>query len=185
MTVDLGQWDTFKADLEKLIETEQAAVIRIAAETAGVKLDEIVRNELPPEPRKKSVAQHWTPRQVRWWWATMAKKAQGQSRALPGWKAAYRTVDNKKTLVISGAHKRTGTLVKSLTYQVDQQGRNTTLRYGTNNQAARYTIDKENQSRYHKGNWKTLQDLVEKNMDAVQGAFADRLTKEAKERLNA
>lgn len=183
VTLDLSQWDALVSDLKQFVEEEQAVVLKRAATAAGVKLDSIARNQLPPAVRKRAVARFWTDKQKRWWWATLRAKAEGKSRALPGWKAAYKIVDGVKTLSISGAYKRAGTTVKSLSYRVEGRGLTTELSYGTNLKYARYTLDKDKQSKYHRGNWTPPQTIAEKNIGAIQEAFADKFFEEVNKAL--
>lgn len=178
-TLQLAEWDALMKDIRRLVEEEQKIILRRAVTEVGVQVDEIARNDMPPEVRQRGVAKYWTPRQRRWWWATMHKKASGESRALPGWKAVYRVVNGVKRLEISGAYRRTGTLVKSLTYQVDQPSASQTLlRYGTNRTYAPYVIDEKRQSRYHEGNWPTLQGIVRDHLPKLQKTFADKVFEE-------
>lgn len=177
--INLAEWDNFKDDLKRFVEEEQKLILKRAVTAVGVQIDQIARDALPPEPRRKAVAKYWTPRQRRWWWATMRKKASGESRALPGWKAAYRIVNGVKTLDISGAYRRTGTGVKSLSYQIDQPTTHTTtLRYGTNRDYMRYVIDEEKQSKYHENNWPTLQGIIREHLPKLQKTFEDTLYEE-------
>lgn len=173
-SIDLVSWDDLKDDLKRFIEDEQKLILKRAVTAIGIRIDQIARDQLPPKPRRKAVAKYWTVRQRRWWWATMHKKASGESRALPGWKAVYRIVDGVKTLDISGAYRRTGTGVKSLSYQIDQPTAHTAiLRYGTNRDYMRYVIDEEKQSKYHENNWPTLQGLIRDHLSQLQKKFED------------
>lgn len=181
-TADLTAARAALDDLKRLVDTDRAEVLRVGGEAAGVAFDRIVRNTLPPSPRKQPQAQRWTKKQTRWWWATMHKKAVGQSRALPGWRAAYKTINGVKTLVIDGAYKRTGKGVQSLTYDVVARPREVTVFYGTNRAYMRYVIDLDNQAEYHEGNWDTLQGLAETHIDAVSAAFGDAVVDEMKRR---
>lgn len=170
--IDLGNWADWQSSLEKFIKADQAAILRQAAKDAGAKFDQIVRSELPPPRRPLKAAQRWTAKQRRWWWATMHTKAQGQSEDLPGWKAFYKKVGNRNVLVLKGFYRRTGTLVKSLTYRVKVSGDMTVdVAYGTNRDYARFVIDDDKQSWYHKGNWKTLQQIALSEQAQVRKTF--------------
>ncbi len=181
--LQLGEWKDFKNDLIKLIEQDCVEVLTDAAEVAGTVLDGIVRRELPPKPRKIKASKWWTDRQKAWWWATMNAKARGQSNDLPGWKASFRVVDGVKILEISGSYRRTGQLVQRMTFDVQASASGVTLRYGTNVRYAKYVIDRENQARYHRGNWQTLQSLAEDNLERISDAFETRLMKNIRKRL--
>jgi hypothetical protein len=172
-TINLSDFTQWTQDFKRLVVSDQDRVIRYGAERAAVTFDGIVRDMLPPAVRRLSVAQYWTPKQRRWWWATMHAKALHKSKALPGWKAVYKVVDGHKTLVISGAYKRTGTLIKSLAYEIEQSHDETRVVYGTKKAYARYVLDKDDQSKYHAGNWPVLQTLAQQHAEVVRGAFAD------------
>jgi len=182
-TIDLGDWKAHKRQLERFARHEQQAIIREAAELAGAAFDGIVRSALPPPVRRKRQAPYWTAKQRRWWWGMMHRKARGKSKALPGWKAVYKKVDGRKTLVISGSYRRSGTLVKSLTYEVRQQGDVTDIAYGTNRGYARYVIDQKKQAEYHKGNWKTLQQFAVESTATVRRAFETGINRAVQRRL--
>ncbi len=172
VAIDLGGWQAHQRRLEMFAQRGQQAILREAAELAGAAFDEVVRSSLPPPRRPLPQAKHWTDKQRRWWWGTMHAKARGESKALPGWKAAYRKQEGREVLVISGFYRRTGTLVKSLTYEVRQSGPNTDVVYGTNRAYAQYVIDRDRQAQYHQGNWKTLQQFAVEATPRVRQAFA-------------
>jgi len=171
-TVDLSECVAFDRDLRQLVQRDQQRVLHRAAEQVGVQMDDIARGEYPPEVRKRSVAQYWTKKQTRWWWATMHAKAQGKSKALPGWKAVYRKVEGRKTLVLSGGYKRTGTLPRSLTYVVEDLPNGVQVVYGTNVKYAKWVIGPDDdQAMYHKGNWTQLPALAQAHTGALQRVF--------------
>jgi hypothetical protein len=172
-SLDLADWNDFKRDLEKLARKDQQRIARKAGEQVGVTFDDAVKKKLPPPVRKLKVAQYWTDKQRGWWWATMRAKADGRSNALPGWKARWRTVRGKKTLVISGGYKRTGLLVRSLTFDIVQARDATTVSYGTNVQHAKWVIDLNNQSKYHQGQWLALQTEARRQLPLLRDVFAD------------
>lgn len=157
VTIDRSEADDFGKRFARLQGREQLAIMHMAADKVGVAFDQTVRGDLPPPVRRRPAARYWTIKQQRWWWATMHKKAQGKSQALPGWKAAYKKVEGRKKLVLSGAYKRTGTMIRTLAHRVEQTATATTVVYGTNRPYARYVIDREDQAKYHEGNWPTLQ----------------------------
>lgn len=172
VAIDLGSWEEHRRRLEQFARRDQQAILREAGELAGAAFDEAVRSELPPPRRPLPQAPHWTARQRRWWWATMHAKAQGRSKALPGWRAVYQQREGRRVLVISGFYRRTGTLVKSLTYTVRQRGLDTDVVYGTNRAYAQYVIDMDRQANYHRGNWATLQQIAVDAAPRVRRAFA-------------
>lgn len=150
---------------------ERRDILKDAATQAAIVFDMRVRNTLPPPTRKRSQSQNWTAKQRKWWWATMNAKAKGESQALPGWTARY--VDGE--LRISGAYRRTGKGIQSLTYKVNVTSHDATIRYGTNRAYMRYVIDKANQADYHKGNWPTLQTLRNRYEREIVTAFGERV----------
>ena len=170
-TFNIGEWNAYKRDMERL-DNNLPDVFQKAGHMAGAKFDGIVRTELPPPVRRQKQAPYWTTKQRAWWWATMRDKALGKSKALPGWKAVYRQVNGRKTLIISGHYKRTGKLVQSLTYDVVTHADETLIRYGTNRLYAKYVIDQEDQATYHKGNWRTLNAMAADHQDEVTLTFA-------------
>mgnify|MGYP003438757638 CR=1 FL=1 len=177
-TVDLSDFKAFDADLRRLVTADQTRALRAGATQVGVQFDEIARGEYPPEVRKRAAAPYWTRKQTRWWWATMRAKALGKSKALPGWKAAYRKVNGRKTLVLSGGYKRTGTLVRSLSYDVQTITGGVQMVYGTNRQYAKWVLDLADQATYHKGNWTPLQSLAAQHAGALQRVFEQAVINE-------
>lgn len=184
-SINLTQFHDLMNDLKKFVVQDRQDIIAGGAEQAAVKFDSIVKSQLPPPPRKKSQSQYWKPKQRAWWWWTMSQKALGKSRALPGWRAAYKTVNGVKTLVISGAYKRTGKGVQSLTYDVEKVYEGAVVNYGTNRKYMRYVIDRELQSDYHKGVWTDLQTLAEDSTDQVTRVFLDTVMVDIGKRLGA
>jgi hypothetical protein len=175
ITINLADQKALSADLKRYAQHDQQKFMRKAAEQAGVTLDDFVKDRLPPPVRRLKVASHWTKKQRGWWWATMAAKADGRSNALPGWRARWRKVRGVKTLVISGGYKRTGLMVRALDFDVEQTAAVTTVRYGTNIKHAKWVIDLDNQSKYHAGNWPTLQVLAQQAAPLVRQTFADEM----------
>lgn len=168
---DTRPWTEVKALMTRLVTTDAQAIMQAGAEAAGATFDGLVRSDLPPPVRRRGVAAYWTAKQRAWWWGTMRAKALGRSHALPGWKAAYRRIEGRKTLVISGAYRRSNTLVRTLSYTVKATDREATVTYGTNTLYARWVLDRVDQSLYHKGNWKTLQDMAADHEQTVRAAF--------------
>ena len=169
--IDTRQWEQVRRLMTQVMTTDAKAIMDKGGQAAGATFDQAVRSELPPPVRRQAAAPYWTDKQRRWWWGTMHAKARGQSKALPGWKAVYRRVEGRKTLVISGAYRRTNTLVRSLTYAVTSTASAVSVTYGTNRLYAKYVLDRTDQAQYHKGNWKTLQQFAEDQQDAVRVAF--------------
>lgn len=159
ITFDLAQFDRFQRGFQRLVQDDQRGVLEYAGRRAGAAFDEVVRNELPPPVRTRPQAQYWSARQRAWWWATMHKKARGQSHALPGWKARYARKGGRKVLVLSGSYRRTGTMIRTLAYRVQASRDEVQVFYGTNRPYAKWVIDRRTQAAYHKGNWRTLQVL--------------------------
>jgi hypothetical protein len=90
-------------------------------------------------------------------------------------------------LQISGAYKRTGTGVKSLTYRVTSgnNGKRPFARaeYGTNKGYMRYVMDADDQALYHKNNWPVLQTLLSASTDKLVKTFANTVNREIDRRL--
>lgn len=172
-TINLSEFTQWAQDFKRLVVSDQNRVVRYGAERAAVTFQQIVRDTLPPPIRRLAVAQYWTPKQRRWWWATMRAKALHKSKALPGWKAVYKVINGHKTLVISGAYKRTGTLAKSLAYEIEQTPNETQVIYGTKKAYAKYVIGKDDQSKYHAGNWPILETLAQQHANVIRGAFSN------------
>lgn len=154
--------------------------ITAGAERAGAKLDELVRTTLPPPRPSSGPSPLVTDKQRRWWWATMHAKARGKSRALPGWKAVYKRVDGRKTLVISGGYRRTGKLVQSFTWQTVAMKGGAEVRYGTNRAYAPYVVGdpddpdkRRRQARIHQGNWQPLILIAQQGEGQIAQAFID------------
>ena len=181
-TIDLRALSKHNRALAKTVG-DLPVVMRFAGQRAGAAFDHDVRTALPPPVRRQPAAPYWTAKQRRWWWGTMHAKAQGRSQELPGWKAAYKKVNGRKALVISGAYKRTGTLVKSLAYEVRQTPTMTEIIYGTNRAYAKYVIDATDQATYHKGNWRTLQALARDSKAHVVQVFDETINAEIERRI--
>jgi len=183
VTVNLADFKQSSRDLQQFMQSGVSQVIKRAAEDVGVTFDDAVKKKLPPAPRPRKVSKYWTEKQRAWWWATMRAKANGQSNELPGWSAKWRKVAGKRVLVISGHYKRTGVLVRSLTYTVTQSGDMTTVRYGTNVQYAKWVIDLDNQSKYHQGQWLTLQTELQRQTPLLRDVFANSVFEQTREAL--
>lgn len=178
-TIILTNYKLYKAKIDAMSYGHgfMPAAFRDAGRAAGAKMEELVSQTLPPPVRKLPVAKYWTEKQKRWWWATMHEVAQGR-RQMHGWKASYRRIDGRKVLVIQGGYRRTGRLVRSLNSQiVDSSEKGVTVAYGTQTIYSRWVLDEEKQSKYHVGNWTTLQELAKKFSPKVRKAFKDSLDK--------
>jgi hypothetical protein len=183
VTINWRDWDNLTRDLERLGRTGVDAVLRKGAEAAAVELDGFVKDTLPPPVRKQRASHRWTPKQRRWWWATMRDKALGKSQALPGWTAVFKRVGGRQVLVISGGYKRTGTMVRSLDFRVRQTRGAVNVDYGPNVQYAPVVIGEGAQAEYHKGNWPTLQALTRQREPVIIRVFADRALRELNNQL--
>jgi hypothetical protein len=174
-----------KRKIDRLATDEKLSIMEDAARDAMVVLDREARNTYPPSPRPRPQAQNWTAKQRAWWWATMHAKASGRAPyALPGWKAEYRTINNRKILQISGSYKRTGRLVQSLRWRVLRRNNRIVGEYGTNTQYAPLVIgNNREQALYHRGNWKQLVDVVEDSVDMIEQAYKEAIEKELERRL--
>jgi len=184
-THDTRDWQQVRRLMTQIVRTDAKAIMQKGGQAAGAKFDQVVRSTLPPPVRRQAAAPYWTDKQKRWWWGTMRRKALGQSRELPGWKAVYKRVEGRRVLVISGGYRRTNTLVRSLTYAVKATPTEVTVSYGTNRLYAKYVIDRADQAQYHKGNWKTLQAFAEEHGDAVRAAFEQAAGAEFEKRWGA
>lgn len=177
------EWEAYQKRMKRFVGPEQQKIARIAGEQVGVTFDDAVKKKLPPSVRRRKVAKYWTAKQRKWWRATMRAKADGRSNKLPGWTARWRNVRGKKTLVIKGAYKRTGTLPRSLTFEVTQTGAVTNIIYGTNIKYAKWVIDLDDQSKYHAGNWLTLQVEARRQLQLLRDTWADVMIGETRKRF--
>lgn len=182
-------------------------MIRVAANKAGIEGLRLVLNAYPPLPPSPGAPSPLrTPKQWRWWWAQMSALADPKRRAsvpdsLRGWKARWVKEGNRRVLSISGHYKRTGTLVRSLSYDVDQQSGNTVIAIGPTmargishqeshkpGEYAKYVIGKKDQAPIHKGRWEPLVDIVDGNskliIQAFLTAFAEEVKREVKFRAD-
>src|SRR5512139_4132322 len=91
--------------LEQFDPQEAKDILEKAGNAAGIVVLAKVKDEYPPLPpqRGQYVTPLQTAKQLRWWWAQMSAIASGDPvpDSLRGWKAAYRKVHGKRTLVIS------------------------------------------------------------------------------------
>lgn len=182
---DTRDWQEVRRLMTRLIKQDAKAIMERGGQAAGAGFDQAVRSTLPPPVRRQAAAPYWTDKQKRWWWGTMHRKASGQSRELPGWKAVYRRIEGRKVLVLSGGYRRTNSLVRSLTYAVKATATEVIIAYGTNRVYAKWVIDRANQAEYHKGNWKTLQEFAEEHETAVRTAFEQAAGAEFERRWSA
>lgn len=190
-TTDLREWKDFYADLMRHLQGGYVGALQAGGDRAGLKLDELVRTTLPPAKQSSGPNLH-TDKQRRWWWATMHAKAKGKSRALPGWKAVYRVVEGRKTLVISGHYKRTGKLMQSMTWETLVQGDTVTVRYGTNRVYGPFVVgDPEEADRnkrqavIHRGNWTPLHVIAQQHLPAINDEFIAGATEVIRRDLGA
>lgn len=166
-------------------------LIQGAAHKAGIEGVRIVLNHYPPEPPGSDAPSPLrTAKQWRWWWANMRALADPKKRhtvpdSLRGWKARYVKVGKRKVLKLSGHYKRTGTLVRSISYDVSRDdGGGTTIAIGPTmargihhissrkpGAYAKYVIGKEDQAPIHKGRWEPLVDIVDQNSKQIMQAF--------------
>jgi hypothetical protein len=187
ISIDLSQWNDLHKQLQKLLVDDQQAIVNTVATNTVVLFDKIARDVLPPPISRKRASPYWTEKQRRWWWATLRAKALGKSRALPGWNAKYVERGGRMVLVISGAYKRTGTLVKSLGYRVTsgQSGNKAYAKadYGTNRTYAPYVIGMAKQSAYHRDNWQTLEALLSASSNRLEQRAMSSLWDEIRKRV--
>jgi hypothetical protein len=182
-TLDLTEWDNFYNAIGGVLKEDLPEILEAGATAAVIEYDAIIKNKVPPPVRTRKQP-FKTAKQRGWWWATMHAKAKGEkTKALPGWWARYEIVDGKKELVIGGAYKRTGKLTQSLTYRVTKGTGSARAVYGTNYKGARYVIGESDQSRYHKGNWITLEGQLQDNAPEIVRAGADGIMKAIDGRL--
>jgi len=186
-------------------EEEILAIMNHAARLAGEQAIEFLTSEYPPEtpPRmgphkgvlpEKSPLQ--TPKQWKWWWAMMGRIARGESvpQSLRGWRAAYQVIDGRKTLVLDGGYTRTGTLVRSLSYEVGAIKNGIEIAVGPGAARefsekkediadyAQYVIDEAPPGGYqapiHRDRWKPMFEILESNIDAIMQTFFDAAVEE-------
>lgn len=169
-------------------------MIIAAADDVGLAVLEKVGEEYPPAaPTGQEPSPLHTKKQWRWWWAMMhniASKEGDVPESLRGWRASYRRVDGRKTIVINpGSHyKRTGTMVRSINYDVVKEGRGITITVGPTmaradgGDYARFVIglpppDGE-QARIHQDRWIPLETLIADMDDKLFSVFMKSLNKE-------
>ena len=203
--IDLSVPEKVLGDLLLLYDT---AVIQDVLDVAGKKTAEfimqLVKSEYPPPQRKKSMNPPMlrTAKQKRWWWYWMNQIAEGNTPPdnLLGWKASYKRVDGRKVLWIDAqsGYKRTGTLVRGITYTVDVNDDALEIQVGTGlasimddrdvESYARYVIDVPppdgQQARYHQNNWKPLVEIVNDNADEIMSYLGNALFNEINKRVS-
>lgn len=172
-TIDISEWDDFLQHFKKLQEVQQTTVLGKATLAGMLELDKRVKNIYPPAIRRLKQP-FKTAKQRRWWWHTMALKADGKSSALPGWSARRVKVNGRTILKISGYYYRTGTIIKSLEFEIlAKKGRATGI-YGTQLKNAHYVIGAgQEQAKYHRGNWLPLEDILQRYFVQVVTAVLD------------
>lgn len=190
--------------LLKQFDPEEAEDILLsAAEKAGVEAVARVRNEYPPEPPGKDAPTPlMTAKQWRWWWAMMRNIAEHREvpDSLRGYKAAYRKVNGVRKLVISGHYKRTGTLVRSINYDVQTSREGFSIlvgpgmarehKAGSNIASyAEYVIGypppEGHQAAIHQGRWKPIYDIISEASDDIIDVFFDNFIEDVYSRLQA
>lgn len=199
MSDQLAHW------LSTFSDQEAARITKVAAEAVGLRIMELIGETYPPEPPNQA---EWrgkmlhTDKQRRWWWAMMNRLARGEivPDSLRGWRAAYRTVKGRKTLVISGHYKRSGTMVRSLNYAVSAAPHGSIIEVGptmareqrvakageTVATYAEYVIGpkppKGKQARIHQDRWLPLFDLLERHSTELFGLFYEEAMREIQRR---
>lgn len=190
--------------LEQFDPTEAKDILVKAGDAAGLVIIAKVKDEYPPLPpqRGQYVTPLQTAKQLRWWWYNMREIAKGNPPpdSLRGWKAAYRKVNGVRTLVLSGHYKRTGTLVRSIDYDVASNSRGLTVRVGPTMGRKSAESDKAGdygnyvigmpppdgpQARIHQDRWQPLQLIVNEATDEAYDAFFDKFSDEVYNRLIA
>lgn len=185
----------FDADTVGKIVQEAADVIGIEA------LDRLGSIYPPSPPDDSSPSPIHTDKQRRWWWAMMNKIASGEPapESLRGWKASYKKVAGRKTLVINprSGYKRTGTLVRSINYEVRHSGQGVTVAIGptmareaTAGSAADYADfvignppPEGKQARIHQDRWAPLEKAVADMSDELLDKFEEELIEQIRKRM--
>lgn len=192
---DASELERFTEDLDLFATQQVSRILRAGAEAAGRAAVKTARQTYPPPQRTRGQRRGATgrfisgksplrtQRQIRWWWATMRGKAEGSipSTVLPGWTAAYATVDGRKRLVISGSYKRSGQLERSLKFSVEMTEGETGPSAVTDVYAdpelapyAKYVIGQPppegDQALYHQGHWIPLVTLLDRNSQEILDA---------------
>lgn len=201
----IRDWDDLlESYLSLLGEYELREIVAEAGQVVGLKIMELVGSTYPPEPPERGGDRSplQTPKQIRWWWAMMHAIANGQPvpDSLRGWKAAYKTVNGVKTLVIdsSSGYKRTGSLVRSIGYEVREYSRGIDLLVGPSlgrdagsgknvEDYAKFVIDlpppEGEQARIHQDRWVPLARLIEEHIDELYALWWDEIKKRLQQRL--
>ncbi len=179
---------------------EAEDILLSAADKAGIEAVARIRNEYPPPPPGPSAPTPlMTAKQWRWWWAMMRNIAEHREvpDSLRGYRASYRKVNGRRTLVISGHYKRTGTLVRSLDYDVKAGREGFVLRVGPGlareakskgiASYAQYVIDypppEGHQARIHQGRWAPIYDIINDASEDIINVFFDSFIEDVYSRL--
>jgi hypothetical protein len=178
------------------------AIMDAAADAIGIQALDNLGDVYPPKPPGPDAPSPLvTPKQKRWWWAMMNKIADGEEvpETLRGWKVSRRKVHGRKTLVIaaSSGYKRTGTLVRSINYEVRRSGQGITVAIGPS-MARESTAGTEadyadwvigmpppvgKQARIHQDRWVPLQIAIERMAPELLDKFEEELIEQIRTRL--
>jgi hypothetical protein len=81
-------------------------------------------------------------------------------------------------------YRRTGLLGRTVTSDVLEATPNgATVGVGTNDQKAKYVVDADNQSFYHKGHWTTIQDNLANDQTRLQTVAGNTFVREIRKRV--
>lgn len=188
----------------RILFNDQAVydIVYEAAELVGAEAVDRLGDIYPPDPPGPGAPSPLhTAKQWRWWWGSMHRIAKGEpvAESLRGWKAVYRKINGRKTLVIkSGSgYKRTGTLVRSISHKVDKKDRGVVIDIGpamarefTGDTAADYADfviglppPAGPQARIHQGRWVPLVQAIEDMNDALLDMLEKEIVEGVRRRL--
>lgn len=177
-------------------------MVQIAAGAVGVQaIDRLGDIYPPPSPDGSEPSHIRTDKQRRWWWASMHAIAKGEpvAESLRGWKASYKRIAGRKTLVIApgSGYKRTGTLVRSIDYDVRRTGQGVEIGIGPSMareggmyaeaEYAQFVLDEPppdgKQARIHEGRWLPIKTAIAGMSNDLLDTFEETLIEEVRRRM--
>ncbi|RMG78722.1 MAG: hypothetical protein D6712_20850 [Chloroflexi bacterium] len=191
--IDDNELRTLLKTISNALDTETALrLMRNAAGEAGIALEEVAKNEYPPERRPLPQAHTWTDAQRRFWWWVMHNLALDDGVRLPskvrqqfiGYSASYNA---NGEIDIQGYYFRTNTLARSIASKMFSDQNKVRTLIGTAVDYARYVIGERDteQSWYHRDNWIPLDELITQNLQLAADTFADRLYADFRREIGA
>jgi len=203
MPVEFAELTEFLNGLRVMFDDDAVYdMIEEAADVIGMTALEELGDIYPPDPPDGTEPSPLrTPKQRRWFWWSMTRIARGEpvSESLRGWKASYKKINGHKTLVISdkSGYKRTGTLVRSINYEVNKKGDGVIVAIGPTMARevgggdvadyASYVIGlpppEGYQAKIHQDRWVPLETAIANMSDKLMEVFQDELIEIVRKRL--